>query len=135
MAPKPIPPTAALNDDWWRAQGCWAILAANANSWKSAAASILPFATDDILMLQESKKNKERRRRRAAINDSRASGWSTRVKVRVCVVGSQDGGSRARGWGTRVKVWEEGLRRRREGAEVKSRTVTTRVRKHEQANK
>ena len=50
---KSIPPFACLTDSAWRKQGIWAILTANTNSWDTAVTLLLPYATDDVVLLQE----------------------------------------------------------------------------------
>ena len=59
-------PLTHITEDTWRKQGLWAVLMANTNSWHTAAKLLLPFASDDILLLQETRIFRDRFRRVAA---------------------------------------------------------------------
>ena len=84
---KSIPPFACLTDSAWKKQGLWAILTANPNSWDAAVALLLPYATDDIILLQETRVFRDAFRR-TALTTARKKGWNPHLNLALPTLGT-----------------------------------------------
>ena len=87
MLAKSIPPFACLTDSSWKRQGLWAVLTANTNSWETAVTLVLPYATDDIVLLQETKIFRDRFRRSAS-TAARKIGWNPLLNLAQPTLGT-----------------------------------------------